>query len=229
MKVLIAVKSCHRDCHNGFNQAIRDTWFQNCSVDCRFFVGRGEGALLPDETRLNCGDGYLDLPWKVKAIFEWALARGYDYVFLTDTDTYVNVNKILTMGFEHYDVLSGQYYPDAEIGIRRSRRFVEPFDPYNDDAYRQNSKFKHEVFFSWMAGTGYWTSRRLMEKVVEREPDVWAEDMWVGQIIGEGVESGQLTASIHSEFSLFAAHCGSTTNGKPFNVTWMYQKHKERS
>jgi len=36
---------------------------------------------------LDCGDGYQDLPEKVKAILQWAYDQGYDYVAKLDDDT----------------------------------------------------------------------------------------------------------------------------------------------
>ena len=45
MKVLIAIASCRRDTHNGFNQAVRDTWLKDIAkfpeIDYKFFVGDG--------------------------------------------------------------------------------------------------------------------------------------------------------------------------------------------
>lgn len=233
MRLLIAIKSCRRDCYNGFNQAIRDTWLQNCPVDHAFFVGGGDATIWADEVVLDCGDGYLDLPWKLQAICAWALARDYDFVFVVDTDTYVDVKKLLESGFENSDVTSTRYYPEPLPGVRIKHNFVEPPHPYDDAAYFQNPKFKHRAVYSWPGTATYWISRRLMNAVVQRTPDLWAEDMWLGQIIGEGIESGQFLAATHDGYSnddgAITSHYKSTINGRPFDVNWMYEKHKNRS
>lgn len=207
MKYLIAIKSCRRDCSNGFNQAVRDTWLKDCVIDYRFFVGHGEGTLSLDEEPLDCGDAYLDLPAKTRAIFNWALARGYDYTFLADTDTYVNVPKLLVSGFQDYDLV-GQF--NGPVGV--------------PDAVRGQ--------YAWVSGgAGYWVSSRAMALVVETQPDTWAEDMWVGQVIGAAVHRGDLTAGNHEEYgddNNITSHFCSKGMDRTFNTAWMFRKHEEK-
>ncbi len=56
-------------------------------LDVKIFRGRGATREpLPDEVFLDCGDAYLDLPEKIKAIFTWAYEHGYDYCAKLDDD-----------------------------------------------------------------------------------------------------------------------------------------------
>lgn len=206
MKRLIAVKSCYRDCRNGFNQAVRDTWLKNCPVDYRFFVGRGGGELAPDEEPLDCGDAYLDLPHKTRAIFGWVLAHDYDHAFLADTDTYAVMSKLAAYDPQGYDQIGRFNGPIGVPGVR-------------------------EGGYAWASGgAGYWMSRRAMEVVVRLEPDTWAEDKWIGQIVGAAVAEGRLTAKDdirYGDNDEITSHFCSATVGRTFNVSWMYKKHRE--
>lgn len=90
MKVLLCIVSCHS--REEFSNAIRATWLPLAppELDVKFFRGRG-ATREPnsDEVFLDCGDAYLDLPEKIKAIVTWAYDHGYDYVAKVDDDVVV--------------------------------------------------------------------------------------------------------------------------------------------
>lgn len=221
VKRLIAIKSCRRDSKNGFNQAVRDTWLKDCPIDYRFFVGEGDGTLLQDEEPLECGDGYMDLPAKTRAIFKWVLPRDYDYAFLADTDTYVNIPKLLVSGFENYD-LTGKF--NGTIGVPGAI----------------TGKYSW-VKYAWVSGgAGYWISRRAMTRCADQtviemlalvQPDLWAEDMWISQVVGEAVQKGEFTAKSHPGYGddneITSHYCSAGWN-RTFNTEWMFQKHKDK-
>ncbi len=135
-KVLIAVPCCHgydygeykdkrighvdRDTNERV-RGIRDTWHKQVSafksyVDMRFFYGnpaKGKAtgvSQTDDEIILDCGDDYISLPAKVQRIYLWAIDHGYDYVFKTDDDTYVYLDRLMSSGFERQDYI-GYCYP----------------------------------------------------------------------------------------------------------------------
>jgi hypothetical protein len=65
-------------------------------VDVRFFRGRGATREpLPDEVFLDCGDGYFELPEKVKAVCTWAYDQGYDLMAKIDDDVQLRVTAFL--------------------------------------------------------------------------------------------------------------------------------------
>lgn len=144
-KILIAVPTCFKfdyedkwehkgnpeygkDMHvNGPNdqtQAVRDTWgkdvaaFEN--VTLKFFYGRPRDgfprAPLGDEIFLESGDGYGSLAKKTVGVCQYAVDNGYRFIFKADTDTFVNVEKLLVeilqnsfdyAGWLHGNVCSG--------------------------------------------------------------------------------------------------------------------------
>ena len=99
MKILIAIKACHH--YHSRANAQRQTWIKDIpdGVDYRFFLGRsGKAVNTPtpsDEVLLNADDSYYGLPDKMRKACEWAVERGYDYVFFCDDDTYVVVDRLL--------------------------------------------------------------------------------------------------------------------------------------
>jgi hypothetical protein len=116
MKPLIAIVSCRRDIES--HETIRETWAKDCPVDFRFFLGRGCEALISDEVILDVPDDWNGLPQKTQAVCRWAFERDFDFVFKTDTDSYVSVPRLLESGFEkyHYSGCCGEtanIYPDA--------------------------------------------------------------------------------------------------------------------
>ena len=63
-----------------------------------------------DEVLLPVSYDFKHLPFKVREIFRWAWNRGYDYIFKVDTDTYVDVPRLLASGFEQYDYIGTPFY-----------------------------------------------------------------------------------------------------------------------
>lgn len=83
--------SAHRDLISGHG------------ADVRFFLGHGNENPDADEIIVDEPDDYDSLPKKVRAAFQWALDRGYDYIFKADCDTYINVPALLASGYEAHE------------------------------------------------------------------------------------------------------------------------------
>ena len=60
-----------------------------------------------DEIILPVPDDYTHVVVKVQGIFRWAYAQGYDFVFKCETDTYVNIERLMASGFENHDFIGG--------------------------------------------------------------------------------------------------------------------------
>lgn len=58
---------------------------------------------LPDEIMLPCPDGYFHVPWKTKKMFQWALDNGFDYTFQCCVDTWIDIPRLLSSGFERHE------------------------------------------------------------------------------------------------------------------------------
>jgi hypothetical protein len=208
-KILLAISSCERDCQNGYNQAVRDTWKRAViGADCFFFVGNGSLPLVSDEIRIPAPDGYLDLPYKTREIMRWALAHGYDFVFKCDTDTYVYPQDLLATGFEKYDY-SGWFNAPLKIP-----NVVEG------------------KYYAWASGgIGYWLSRKGMQLVVASDPNHWAEDLWVGQVLAQESVLAFHDPRYWNDSSLISVHLnyGKQQQGDKrlkVSVKEMYEQHK---
>lgn len=95
--------SCHS--RSGFRDTIRETWAPLVpkDTDMRFFLGRGECSVKKDEVVLNCGDEYMEIPDKVRAMVRWALDHGYDYMLKCDDDVVLIPTKLMASEFAPHD------------------------------------------------------------------------------------------------------------------------------
>jgi hypothetical protein len=123
-------------------QWIRDTWLPDTvgKIDTRFFYGgEQQRELLPDEVQLDCGDGYIDVFDKVQGMWQWTLDHGYDQAAKVDDDTYIHVDKFLSL-------VKPYTYAGNIIGHK-----LRADDPSNDPPYAN--------------GFCYWVDRRFMSLV----------------------------------------------------------------
>lgn len=182
MRLLIAVKSCEPHRIAGYHDVILNTWGRDIpkDVDLRFFTGDLDWRTLGKEIHLNVPDDYLSLPLKTKAILEYSLQNNYDYTFLCDTDTFLLPDRLVRCGFESFDY-SGRFGSQPKIGTTFHYK-----DQHGD----------YPNCHTWASGgVGYFLSRKASEIVVKSAPEVWAEDMYVGQVLGPYIQSGEITAA----------------------------------
>lgn len=92
MKTLIAIKGC--EAHFDRFTAELNTWIRGKHWNLVWYF---TGPML------GVPDDYDSLPAKTKAICQWAVNNEYDYAFLTDTDTYVSVPRLLASRFYLHD------------------------------------------------------------------------------------------------------------------------------
>ena len=62
--------------------------------------------LQPDEVLLPVEDDFAHLPIKLKHMIRWALDKGFEYFFRADSDTYVDLPRLMACGFEQHDVMA---------------------------------------------------------------------------------------------------------------------------
>lgn len=91
--VLIAIVTCEKRKLQA--DAQRQTWVKDANHDVRFFLAEQSRPALPDEVFLPCGDGYNDLPGKVREVNRWALARNYKLMLKTDDDTVMFSGRVI--------------------------------------------------------------------------------------------------------------------------------------
>lgn len=120
-KTLLAVITCHG--RGSFVEAIRNTWLPLIpkGTDVKFFLGRGE--IRPpgnDEVFLQCGDGYFNLPEKVKKTIEYAYTSGYDYVFKVDDDVVIKPKEFFSYPYSKWHYIGGGAASDGSKEVQRT-------------------------------------------------------------------------------------------------------------
>lgn len=211
MKTLIAIKSCVRDELTGCNQAIRDTWGKDIvGADLQFFVGTSmfNSSLVPRCVSLPVLDDYNSLPWKTLNIVLWSLRHGYDFTFLCDTDTFIVPSKLLTCGYEKFDYVG---------------RFNSNQAPGMQFPHRDCRGLLIKQCYGWASGgVGYFLSKRAMQLVATKQPSHWAEDLWVGQVLGPQIAARKMTCINPAQFERHCSwhHC-STGAGRKYDPQWM--------
>ena len=188
MKVLIAILSCESFRVNGNNQAMRDTWLPHIEgADYKIFMGHGSKATLEDEVYLDAPDDYKNVTYKTKAMYKWALEKGYDYIFKCYPDTYVCPKRLMKSGFEEYDY-SGNFackpltgpYCCGGTGYWLSRKayttLIDARIPTEDTVISLSSA--QPTYPRALR-----RSRPAQAPIVIKCIDTWAEDKWAGDFI----------------------------------------------
>jgi hypothetical protein len=220
MKLIVAIKSCiqHRDL--GYHAVIRETWGKDFLglADVRFFTGTIFGKHESDEIQLNCPDDYNNLPKKTQAICQWAIGKACDYLFLCDTDTYVIPKKLMACGFQNFDYVGKIDRPFGETFLYRA-------------VTREGMIEQHTHCYPWASGGyGYFLSRKAFTRIAEITPIGWAEDLWIGNVLGPLYKAREITMlnMLGEQYSWhFPAH--EYKSGYTLDFGWMqkmYAEHK---
>jgi hypothetical protein len=96
-----------------------------------------------DEVMLPVPDDYFHLVYKVRAMHRWAQEHNFDYIFKADTDTYIDVARLLESGFQVHDFIGGPAGPGFVAGgggywlSRAASRIVaqEPISNWAEDCW----------------------------------------------------------------------------------------------
>jgi galactosyltransferase len=77
---------------------IKATWLKDVDIPYKWFFGSSPEGQFPqeDEVFLDCPDDYHSLPYKTRAIAQWAVANGYDRIIKVDDDTYIHWDRFRT-------------------------------------------------------------------------------------------------------------------------------------
>lgn len=220
--LLIAVKSCRRDFRLGSHDVIRGTWGQQMRglADVRFFVGSSDDPrdhvnLRSDETLLGCPDDFMHLPLKVHEIALWAVGKTYSHILFVDNDTYVKRRGVQACGFQNFDYTGFFNRPLAD----------GTFDYMDTDPLGIGHHYQE--CHPWASGgRGYFLSRDAFMLVADKWPNKneWAEDLWVGQLIGRGASRGDFMIAPIADH-IISEHYPVSQGYDP-KGSWMYDQHK---
>ena len=181
-ETLIAIVTCKKNALRA--QACKDTWVLEARI-------AGYNVEFFDGERLGVPDDYLSLPLKTKALCGWALGHGYNRILKCDDDTYIRVDRLWHMDDDYAGIVNlandtgcpGLGIPDFPEGT---------------------------IKFSYAKGGCYWLSKRSMS-IIANSPSNgdWAEDRWVGQMLGEaGIHPMALPNFIMYSYPSFSLNCG---------------------
>src|ERR1700733_120526 len=108
MRILLAVKGCAADSLRGTTRILMETWGKDVNgADLRVFIGSVRTTYFPShliEVLVPCPDDYHSLQQKTREILKWSLKENYDFTCLLDTDTFVIPHRLLSCGFEKYNL-----------------------------------------------------------------------------------------------------------------------------
>jgi hypothetical protein len=159
MNFLIAVSSCQKDAAAGDHDVIRETWGKVADengVPYIITIGdpRGIDMPLPHERYVIVPDDWKSLPLKTISNCQWALDRGYDWMFQCFRDTYISIPRLL------------------EECPKLNHQVVGNF-------YFHNVYEGHPC-----GGSGYWMHKDFMKLLVESGTGGHiAEDILVGKVM----------------------------------------------
>jgi hypothetical protein len=150
------VSGLQHDGPNTRRPACEATWVKDAAnfpnLDVKFFTG----------AELGCGDDFVAMPAKIKALCQWALDHGYERVFRCDDDTFVYVDRLMRQAYEH-EVDYGGYdcggFAIGGSGIWLSRRALEIIanstwaeNEWRDDAFIGDALKAHGIKMADLPG-----------------------------------------------------------------------------
>ena len=150
-------------------------------VSCKKFSGRvglqrkgwidaavalGFNVDVFDGFRLGVPDDYVSLPLKTKALCKLTLEHGYKRLLKIDDDTHVVPTNLRIVTNDY----AGIVMRANDLGLPEAK--IPAFAPGT-------------VKFNYASGGAYWLSEKAMKVIADAPITDWAEDRWVGQVLGK--------------------------------------------
>lgn len=223
MKLLVAISSCEEFEHNGWNDALRETWIKDTKAhgfDYKFFHGR-LAKEKDDVVVVDADDAYVGITAKAKEKYAWAKKSGYDYVFHCYHDTYACPERLKELLREEPDYIGDFYHTD-------------PRQPYPHASYGKYCQ----------GGPGYLISNKAFSYAASDMPSAMdlindpMEDVKVGQSVASHKDVkvtdnrqflNLLTPEDHGprrSNGIITCHL-STIRPAPYRAEYMLKLHKE--
>lgn len=157
-KTLVGVVSCAQFSHK--LASLYDTWIPDV-------IEQGFHVDVFDGRKLEVSDDYLALPYKTKALCNWALDHGYEYLLKIDDDAYVRAAFLKTPSANYAGIKNepNDYGWNGHPAIAESPKGTHPH-PY-------------------ASGGAYWLSAVSMKTIASAPVADWAEDRWVGDTLAK--------------------------------------------
>ena len=96
MKVLIMVLSCQDSPFDEIRKGQMETWdsIHHPDVETIYYFGNGNNKMNGKNLSLNVSDRYYEMHWKFKLALDYVWDMDWDYIFRTNTSTYVNKERL---------------------------------------------------------------------------------------------------------------------------------------
>jgi hypothetical protein len=141
----------------------------------------------------------------------------YTHMFLCDNDTFLVPRLMLQSGFVGYDYV-------GRFGENISR-------PFKYDATDRHGVTQHfDRCYPWASGGyGYFLTKRAAAEVALEYPFTWAEDLWVGQVLGPMAAVGEMFLLDTSQ-QKYSDHFPSAFYGGGYDPKhhWMEEQYANR-
>jgi hypothetical protein len=180
-KTVIGIFTCPK--HINRANGIRNTWLKLIPKDIRvlFVFGRpGKAASLEGENLyLDCEESYEKLPHKSHAFFDFCYHNlDFDYIFKTDDDTYLDMEKFLNFDKKEADYI-GQFKdsPLKEIGK------TWHYGKCTDKSYEVPDD--SEFICGWATGAGYFLSKKAVETLIKETASMHNDYIFEDRMVGE--------------------------------------------
>ena len=97
MKVLILVMSADFEPFSSLTKAIKETWasYTLPEIDIYFYYGKSEQKSTEKDIFFDIDEGYYSLGYKTLEIFNYIKDLEFDYIFRTNSSSFVNQKKLL--------------------------------------------------------------------------------------------------------------------------------------
>ena len=160
-KILLGFLTAHHPSRWWYRVGARGSFLKDSPLDHIFVFGRPPVpdwpiTPLPDELWADCDDRREYMIHKDQALCQYALDRGYEFLFRCCDDTLVHVDRLIDADLSPYDY-GGQMPCKISIG-----GVVKIWMKYLD--------YMH-------GGTGIWLSRKAMQMIVDAKFDSMVCDM----------------------------------------------------
>jgi hypothetical protein len=176
------------------------TWLKDCPCDYAFFrdssnsprpASRNTWYLSLDET------DPLIRQQRMKSMCQFALDRGYDFLFRVDADAFVWVNRLLSCGFEAHDYMGWclEY-----------------------SGWKERNRTAH-------GGSGFFLSRKAMQVVIEGKhfphDGIYWGDIWTGQLLYDNGIKCHADRRFYEDINLTVPNLESAISIHPLSVEGM--------
>lgn len=195
-RIIIGVLTCPKNHHRA--DGIRETWLKLVPDYVRvLFVFARPGrnhSLEGNELYLNCPEAYEKLPEKAHLFYEFCAKNfDFDYIFKTDDDSYIEMNKFLSFDKQGGDYI-GRFQGMEDSAVTRTWHYGKCTDKTYEIPY------EGEYVCDWARGGGYFLSRKAVDVLLPRTAVSFSKELFEDKMVGDALGIDARVSVIHAEY-----------------------------